>query len=69
MGCNGTNKYFKVLDDAAAAGISGGAVYDAVIAHCALKAAARTIYTWNVKRFNRVGESVAARVKQPPSAP
>jgi hypothetical protein len=27
----------------------------------ALKAKAKTIYTWNVKHFNRVGEQVPAR--------
>jgi hypothetical protein len=32
---------------------------------CALKAGAQSIYTWNVKHFNRLGESIAARVRQP----
>ena len=58
-------EYFKVLEDAASAGISGGATYDAIIAHCAIKAKAKAIYTWNVKHFNRLGEHVAARVRQP----
>jgi predicted nucleic acid-binding protein len=58
-------EYFKVLEDAASAGISGGTAYDAIIAHCALKAKAKTIYTWNVKHFNRLGEPVASRVRQP----
>ena len=59
------SEYFKVLEDAAAAGIVGGSAYDAIIAHCALKANAQSIYTWNVKHFNRLGETVAARVRQP----
>ena len=58
-------EYFKVLEDAASAGISGGAAYDAIIAHCALRAKAKTIYTWNVRHFNRLGERVASRVRQP----
>jgi predicted nucleic acid-binding protein len=58
-------EYFKVLEDAAAIAISGGTTYDAIIAQCALKAKAQTIYTWNVKHFNRLGEPVAARVRQP----
>jgi predicted nucleic acid-binding protein len=58
-------EYFKVLEDAATAGIVGGTAYDAIIAHCALKANAEAIYTWNVKHFNRLGETVAARVRQP----
>jgi hypothetical protein len=35
----------------------------AIIAHCALKANAQSIYTW--KRFNRLGETIAGRVRQP----
>lgn len=59
------SEYFRVLEDTASAGISGGAAYDAIIAHCALKAKARIIYTWNIKHFNRLGENVASRVRQP----
>jgi len=58
-------EYFKVLEDAAAAGVSGGTTYDAIIAQCALKAKAQTIYTWNVKHFNRLGSQIASRVSQP----
>lgn len=58
-------EYFRVLEDSAAAAISGGTTYDAIVAHCALKADAQTIYTWNVKHFKRFGEKVAARVRQP----
>jgi predicted nucleic acid-binding protein len=59
------SEYFTVLETAATAGIVGGPAYDAVIAHCALKANAQTIYTWNVKHFNRLGDAIAARVRQP----
>ena len=58
-------EYFKVLEDAASTGIAGGSAYDALIARCALKAKAKSIYTWNVKHFNRLGESIASRVRQP----
>ncbi|MGO9988180.1 MAG: hypothetical protein ACLQAR_00965 [Steroidobacteraceae bacterium] len=58
-------EYFKALEHAASAGISGGAAYDAIIAHCALKAKAKTIYTWNVKHSNRLGENVASCVRRP----
>lgn len=58
-------EYFKVLEIAAAAAILGGTAYDAIIAHCAWKAGAQTIYTWNLKHFNRLGDNVAARVRQP----
>jgi len=59
------SEYFTALEAAATAGIVGGTVYDAVIARCALKANAQTIYTWNIKHFNRLGETIAARVRQP----
>jgi predicted nucleic acid-binding protein len=59
------SEYFTVLEDAAATGITGGTAYDALIARCALKADAQTIYTWNVKHFKRLGENVAVRVRQP----
>jgi predicted nucleic acid-binding protein len=58
-------EYFKVLEDAAAAAITGGTTYDVIVAQCALKAKAQTIYTWNAKHFNRLGEHVASRVRQP----
>jgi predicted nucleic acid-binding protein len=59
-------EYFKVLEDAAAAGVSGGTTYDALIARCAMKVDSQTIYTWNVKHFKRLGADIAARVREPP---
>ena len=58
-------EYFEVLEHAAAAGIVGGTASDAIIAHCALKANAQGTYTWNLEHFKRLGENVAARVRQP----
>ena len=58
-------EYFNVLEDAAVTGISGGSIYDAAIARCALKAKAQQLYTWNIKHFVRLGENVAALVRQP----
>ncbi len=58
-------EYFKVLEASSALGIAGGAIYDALLGHCALKADAQTIYTWNTKDFTRLGSSIAARVKTP----
>ena len=53
------------LTNAGAAGISGGAIYDALIAQCALKAKAQFLYTWNVKHFTRLGPEIANRVREP----
>jgi predicted nucleic acid-binding protein len=58
------NDYADLLDEAATAGISGGAIYDAIIARCAIKAKAQTIYTWNVRHFARLS-AVASRVREP----
>lgn len=55
----------KMLQQAAATGISGGAIYDALIAHCAAKANAEAIYTWNTEHFTRLGANVAARIRTP----
>src|SRR5580704_16224716 len=41
------DEYADALQSSAASGIIGGGIYDAMLAHCALKAKAETIYTWN----------------------
>src|SRR5437867_9265667 len=41
------DEYADALGSSAALGIVGGNIYDAMLAHCALKAEAATIYTWN----------------------
>lgn len=58
-------EYFKALETVSAIGIVGGGIYDAMIAHSALKARADSIYTWNTKDFKRFGPALAARVKTP----
>ena len=58
-------EYFKALEESAAIGIVGGAIYDALLAHSALKAKARTIYTWNMKDFVRLGAEIAGRIRTP----
>ena len=61
-------EYFQMLEASAAAGIAGGAIYDAILGHCALKANAATIYTWNTKDFLRLPASISSRVKTPDQA-
>lgn len=58
-------EYFQMLETAAAAGIAGGLIYDAILGHCALKANAETIYTWNIKDFLRLPATISGRVKTP----
>jgi predicted nucleic acid-binding protein len=57
--------YYDALDAAAARGIAGGAVYDALLARCAMKVRAETLYTWNLRDFQRLGPDVSARVRTP----
>jgi predicted nucleic acid-binding protein len=58
-------EYSAALHSAAANGIVGGAIYDALLAQCALKTRAETIYTWNVKHFQRINSEIAPRLKTP----
>ena len=58
-------EYFKTMEASADLGLSGGAIYDAVLGRCALKADAEVIYTWNSKDFLRLGEQIAGRLKTP----
>jgi predicted nucleic acid-binding protein len=58
-------EYWRAVVRSAEAGIVGGTIYDALLPHCALKAKADTIFTWNVDHFRRVGPEVAKRVRTP----
>lgn len=58
-------EYCSAIADAAAEGIVGGTIYDALIARCALKVKATAIYTWNVDHFRRCGPEVARLVRTP----
>jgi len=62
------NEYFVALQQAAAGGVVGAALYDALLLHCALKAQAETVYTWNVKHFRQFAPEIARRVRTPPAA-
>ena len=58
-------EYVSALELAASGSIVGAAVYDALIAHCALKAEADVLLTWNVRDFARLGSAVGRLVKTP----
>jgi predicted nucleic acid-binding protein len=57
--------YADVLQASAARGIIGGAIYDAMLAHCALKAKAEAIYTWNTRHYALCGPEIAGRLRTP----
>jgi predicted nucleic acid-binding protein len=61
-------EYFQMAQDCAAAGLASGAIYDALLGRCALKANARAIYTWNSKDFMRLPAAISRRVKTPEAA-
>jgi len=57
--------YLASIREAAANRISGGAIYDALIAGCAIKAGADQIFTWNTRHYLSLGAEVSERVKSP----
>jgi predicted nucleic acid-binding protein len=59
------DEYLQAIEDASALGITGGSIYDALLARCALKGKAQSIYTWNVRHFEVLGPSVVSRLKTP----
>ena len=46
-------------------GIIGGGIYDAMLAHCAFKAKAEAIYTWNTRHYALCCREVVARLRTP----
>jgi len=59
------HEYCHVAEACAAANLAGGAIYDAILGHCALTAKAQVVYTWNTKDFLRLPPAIAGRVKNP----
>lgn len=64
MALNG-NEYASVLEASAALGIVGAGIYDALLAHCALKTRAEAIYTWNPRLYAHCGPEVTRRLRAP----
>ncbi|HET9744050.1 MAG TPA: PIN domain-containing protein [Terriglobales bacterium] len=58
-------EYVQAIQASATEGIVGGTIYDALLAHCALKAGATVIYTWNVRHFQQLGPEIARRLRVP----
>jgi predicted nucleic acid-binding protein len=58
-------EYWKAVMNSAESGIVGGMIYDALLAQCALKVRAETIFTWNVEHFRRLGPEVAKSLRTP----
>jgi predicted nucleic acid-binding protein len=58
-------EYFAMLRANAAMGISGGAIYDALLACCALKSGASVLYTWNLRHYGQLGPKITPLLKTP----
>jgi predicted nucleic acid-binding protein len=59
-------EYADALQASSALGIVGGGIYDAMLAHCALKSQAETIYSWNGRRhYAQCGPEVTSRLRTP----
>jgi predicted nucleic acid-binding protein len=59
------DEYADALEASAALGIVGGGIYDAMLAHCAMKAQAETIYSWNGRHYGQCGPEVTRRLRTP----
>jgi predicted nucleic acid-binding protein len=59
------NEYADALEASASLGVVGGNIYDALLAHCAMKAKADTIYTWNSRHYTQCGPQVTRRLRTP----
>lgn len=59
------DEYAAALSAAAALGIVGGGIYDAMLAQCALKSGAQAIFTWNRRHYALCGPEVTGRIRTP----
>jgi predicted nucleic acid-binding protein len=59
------DEYADALQASSARGIVGGGIYDAMLAHCAVKAQAETIYTWNARHYVLCAPEVTQRLRTP----
>jgi predicted nucleic acid-binding protein len=61
-------EYRAAIQRMASLGIVGGAVYDGLVAACALKSGAHHLYTWNVRHFDMLGAEIKKLATLPPAA-
>jgi predicted nucleic acid-binding protein len=61
------DEYCVAIRRMATLGIVGGAVYDGLIAACALKTGARHLLTWNARHFDLLGAEIQKLITMPPA--
>ena len=59
------DEYADALQASSALGIVGGGIYDAMLAHCAIKVQAENIYSWNARHYTLCGPEVTRRHSAP----
>jgi predicted nucleic acid-binding protein len=59
------DEYFAMLQSNAALGIVGGAIYDALLAACALKSGAEKLFTWNLRHYEQLGPKITPLLQTP----
>ncbi|HWC97609.1 MAG TPA: PIN domain-containing protein [Candidatus Sulfopaludibacter sp.] len=59
------DEYADALQVSSALGIVGGGIYDAMLAHCAIKAKAEAIYSWNGRHYAQCGAEVVQHLRTP----
>jgi len=57
--------YYQLIKICAGRGIVGGAIYDALLSECALKAKADVLFTWNIRHFQHLGPEIVKRLRTP----
>jgi predicted nucleic acid-binding protein len=60
-----SDEYVRVLSDISTKQLTGGVVYDALIAACARKARATVLYTWNPRDFQRLNDEDGPEIRTP----
>ncbi|MGE0705734.1 MAG: PIN domain-containing protein [Vicinamibacterales bacterium] len=58
-------EYGAAIETWSKLGITGGTIYDALLASCALKAEVGVIYSWNGRHYRQLGPEVEGRLRLP----
>jgi predicted nucleic acid-binding protein len=59
------DEYFTMLQSNSDLGVTGGAIYDALLASCALKSGSEKLYTWNLRHYSQFGPKVTPLLQTP----
>jgi predicted nucleic acid-binding protein len=57
--------YLNAIRRTSSLNISGGVIYDAIVAECAVRHQCEALYTFNLKHFTRLGADIVALAREP----